>query len=279
MTALQKEEQLRSLIREFESMVVAFSGGVDSSYLLKVASEEIGDRVLAITAISPTFPEREKARAKRLAQEFGIRHMLMETDELTNPEFSSNSPNRCFYCKQVLFQKIIKIAKHEGIAFIAEGSNLDDLRDHRPGAKAIAELGIQSPLRQCSFTKRDIRERSRQLGLETWDLPSCACLASRIPYGTEITPDLLQRIEEAERILYDSGFKTVRLRHHGEVARIEVGADEVGRFLDSKLREKLVSQLKKVGYPYVTLDLEGYRTGSMNAVLTAGIQAGEKVIR
>ncbi len=263
----EKEAALRSLIRNYRSLALAISGGVDSTYLEKIAAEEIGNNAFAVTAISPTFPEREKVRAVRLAKELGVRHLLIQTRETDIPEFRENAPDRCYHCKRALFRMISDKAKLEGFATIADGSNLDDLNDHRPGSAALAELGVRSPLRECNFTKEDIRKRSQDLGLETWNLPSFACLASRFPYGTPITKKALQKVERAESALFDLGFRVVRVRHHGDLARIEVGSGEVDRLLDSDLRKTVIEGFKRAGYAYVALDLEGYRMGSMNEVL------------
>ncbi len=267
MTPEGKEAKLREIIRQMGTLAIAFSGGVDSTYLLNVAAEELGEDVLAITAVSPTYPQRERQRSIDLAKNIGARQMLFDSGETDLPEFKSNPPDRCYFCKKELFLQVGRIAQDEGIARIADGSNVDDLQDHRPGMAALKELGVRSPLRECGMTKNDVRERSKTLGLSTWDLPSFACLASRFPYGTPITEDALKRIEQAETALYDLGFKIIRVRHHGDTARIELGRDEIDLLLKESLRTKVVSAIKNTGYKYVALDLEGYRTGSMNEVL------------
>jgi uncharacterized protein len=249
-------------------VLVAYSGGVDSTLLLKVAADTVGrDRVVAVTALSPLYPERELAGAKEVARGIGVRHILIESNELEIDGFSQNPPDRCYYCKKELFEKLSNLAKEEGIQFVIEGSTLDDEKDHRPGKKAIQELGIRSPLKEARFTKADVREVSKDLNLSTWDKPSFACLASRFPYGEEITENALERVDQAEEFLFGLGFKQVRVRHYQSLARIEIYPEEMGRFLEGSMRERVVRRLKEIGYKYVTLDLQGFRSGSMNEVL------------
>jgi uncharacterized protein len=264
----EKLDHLKEIFMLMGKVVVAYSGGVDSTLLLKVARDALGtENVLGVTALSPLYPERELAIAKRAAKSMGVRHYLIESNELEIDGFSRNPPNRCYFCKQELFQKLLDLAKGEGIQWVAEGSTLDDDMDHRPGRKAIEELSVRSPLKEARFTKTDVRTLSKVLQLPTWDKPSFACLASRFPYGEEITPEGLRMVGEAEDFLFGLGFKQVRVRHYGKMARIEVLKEEVGRLLDERLREKVVNQLKEIGYNYVTLDLQGFRSGSMNEVL------------
>lgn len=264
----ERLDRLKSLLIPMGKVLVAFSGGVDSTLLLKVAKDTLGEgNVVAVTARSPLYPERELAGAKEVAQTIGVRHLLIESNEMEIDGFSKNPPDRCYYCKKELFEKLLDIARKEEIPFILEGSTLDDDRDHRPGRRAVQELGIRSPLREALCTKNDVRELSRALHLPTWDKPSFACLASRFPYGEDITPEALQMIDEAEGFLLSLGFKQVRVRHYQNLARIEVYQEEMGRFMEHSLREKVVSRLKKIGYQYVTLDLQGFRSGSMNEVL------------
>ena len=263
-----KHDQLKKSFEAMERVLVAYSGGVDSSLLLKVAGDVLGARnVLAVTALSPLYPEREVAIAKRVAQAVGVRHLLIESNELEIEGFSKNPVNRCYYCKRELFEKLMDLAKAEGIRFVVEGSTLDDEKDHRPGRAAVRELGIRSPLQEALFTKEEVRQLSRTLGLPTWDKPSFACLASRFPYGEEITPEGLKMVDEAEGFLFGLGFKQVRVRHYQNLARIEILAEEMERLMDQNLRETVVNSLKKIGYKYVTLDLQGFRSGSMNEVL------------
>jgi pyridinium-3,5-biscarboxylic acid mononucleotide sulfurtransferase len=249
-------------------VLVAYSGGVDSTLLLKVAQNTLAERnVLAVTALSPLYPERELAGAKKVIETMGGRHLLIESNELEIEGFSKNPPNRCYYCKKKLFEELLNLARRESIPFIVEGSTLDDEKDHRPGKKAIQELGIRSPLKEALFTKADVRELSNALGLPTWDKPSFACLASRFPYGGEITIEGLRMVNEAEDFLFGLGFKQVRVRHYQNLARIEIFQEEMDRLMEGALREKVVSHLKGIGYKYVTLDLQGFRSGSMNEVL------------
>jgi len=263
-----KFEKLREIFKAMRRVVVAFSGGVDSTLLLKVAQEALGDEnVLAVTALSPLYPERELAGVKKLIQALEARHRLIESNELEIPGFSENPPHRCYHCKNKLFKELMDIAREEAIPFVVEGSTLDDDKDHRPGRMAIQELGIRSPLKEALFTKMEIRELSKELGLPTWDKPSFACLASRFPYGEKITEEGLRKVDAAEDFLFGLGFKQVRVRHYGNLARIEILNEEMGRLMNGSLREKVVNQLKKIGYHYVTLDLQGFRSGSMNEVL------------
>lgn len=247
-----------------ERIIVAFSGGVDSSFLLKVAHEVLSENVLAVTAKSSTYPEREFNEALKFAADYGIPHRVIISEELEVEGFSQNPLNRCYLCKRELFNKIRHIAINEDYKFIAEGSNKDDLGDYRPGLQAISELGITSPLREADLSKDDIRLLSKELGLKTWDKPSFACLSSRFPYGERITAEKLQMVDKAEQFLIDLGFRQTRVRHHGSVARIEVEEMDFERFLDKKIRSVVYTRLKELGYVHVALDLKGYRTGSMN---------------
>lgn len=264
----EKHEQLKKIFRSMGRVIIAYSGGVDSTLLLKVATEALGTgNVLAVTAFSPLYPERELTLAKETAQSIGLKHLLIESNELEIDGFSKNPPNRCYYCKRELFEKLLSLAKNEIFHFVVEGSTLDDEKDHRPGKTAIQELGVRSPLKEALFTKTEVRELSRTLGLPTWDKPSFACLASRFPYGEGITIEGLRMVDEAEDFLFGLGFKQVRVRHYQNMARIELLKEEMGRLMEGSLREEVVNRLKRIGYNYVTLDLQGFRSGSMNEVL------------
>lgn len=249
------------------SVLIAFSGGVDSTFLLKVASDVLKDNILAVTAKSPTYPPKEIAQAQKICDQLGVKHLIISTDELNDENFVSNPPERCYYCKKELFSKLAELAQKHNLNYISEGSNLDDMNDFRPGTKAIAELGIRSPLKECKLTKDEIRQISRDMGLPTWDKPSFACLSSRFPYGAEITEEELFKVSQAEDFLSNLGFKQLRVRVHGGTARIEVLKEEIDILLEKELREKVVTKLKALGYDYVTVDLQGYRTGSMNETL------------
>jgi uncharacterized protein len=270
----QKLQQLKSVIKGLTSVLVAFSGGVDSTFLLKVCLDTLGsDNVLAVTAKSATYPERELNDAVRLAGMLGARHRIIESEELDIPGFSDNPPERCYYCKKELFGKLLDIAHREGLNFVVDGSNFDDTGDFRPGMRAVRELGVRSPLKESGITKEDIRTMSKRMGLPTWDKPSFACLSSRFPYGEKITKEKLKRVARAEEVLRDLGFSQYRVRSHDDIARIEVESGEMSRFFDRDLREQVAHKIKQAGFSYVTLDLLGYRTGSMNEVLKEGEKA------
>ena len=254
------------------TVLVAFSGGVDSSLLLRAAREVLGDRVLAVIAKSETYPEKEQEEAVRLAEEWNVRFKIIQTGELDNPEFIQNPPTRCYFCKNELFSKLNEIASSEGILYVCDGANYEDLDDFRPGAKAAEELGVRSPLKEAGLDKDEIREISRWMGLPTWNKPSLACLSSRFPYNTAIDRDSLKQISQAEDYLRSRGFTQVRVRHHGQIARIEVEPDEIGILMDADLRRDVVENFKALGYAYVALDLVGYRTGSMNEPLSDDIK-------
>lgn len=263
----EKKKKLEAYLTELGSVAIAFSSGVDSTFLLKTAQNVLGDHVIAVTAKSCSFPERELKEAKMFCAREGIRHIIIESEELSIDGFRQNPVNRCYLCKQELFTKIKAVAAEHGVPYVAEGSNADDLGDYRPGLQAVAELGVKSPLCAAELTKDEIRTLSREMGLPTWNKQSFACLSSRFVYGETISEEKLGMVDRAEQLLLDLGFHQVRVRVHGVIARIEILPKEFGKLIDGNVRNQVNSTLKDLGFRYITMDLVGYRTGSMNETL------------
>ncbi len=263
-TLNEKKAELISRLSGLDSLLVAFSGGVDSTFLLAVAHKILGSRLIAVTAYSPVHPVREQNAACQLAQRMGVNHTLIRSEEMADPGFVSNLPDRCYRCKIQLFGHLLKMAADNGIRHVAHGVNLDDLKDYRPGLKAAEELQIKAPLVDAGLSKADIRELSREMGLTTWDKPAMACLASRIPYGTPLTVENLGMVEQAEQVLHDLGFRSCRVRHHGSLARLEVPPADFSEIVRRDVAVEIVSRLQGIGFIRIALDLEGYIQGSMN---------------
>ncbi len=261
---VSRERHLYDVLASFESVIVAFSGGVDSAYLAWAATRVLGPAALCVTADSPSYPDYHRQLAVRVARDFGLHHEFVRTSEFEQAEYRANPVNRCYYCKSELYDVLSRLAASRGIAMIVDGSNADDRSDYRPGRTAAREFGVRSPLDEADLTKSDIRELSRRAGLPTWDEPASACLSSRIPYNSEVTTEKLGMIERAEAVLRHMGFRVCRVRHHDQLARLEIGADELNRALDPAVREHIVRELRAIGYQHVTIDLRGYRMGSLN---------------
>ena len=271
-----KVARLRGLLDAMPSALVAFSGGVDSTFLVRVAHEVLGDRCLALTTVSATTPADDLAAARALAAQVGVAHVCVDTDELAIPGYAANPVNRCWFCKDNLYTICLAEAERRGFAAVVDGANVDDLGDHRPGLRAAEQRNVRHPLVEAGFTKSDVRTASRALGLPTWDRPASPCLSSRFPYGTAITAERLDQVAGAERVLHDLGFREVRVRFHEHVARLEVPVDAMPRLLAPGVRDVVVRELRRLGFAYVALDLQGFRSGSLNEVLGAENTKGQK---
>ena len=274
---IAKEERLREIFRELESVVVAYSGGVDSSYVAYIANAELGPRAVCITGQSASLPAYQRAEIDRVVEKFGFQHEVIQTEELENPGYSANNPDRCFFCKDELYTKLESVARGRGIENIVDGSTIDDLGDYRPGRRAATQHAVRSPLIEVGLSKDEVRELSRRATLPTWDKPASPCLSSRIAYGTTVTIERLSKVDRGEEILREFGFREFRVRHHDQLVRLEIAQAEMDRVMRKEVFQKLAARFRELGFKYVTLDLEGFRSGSMNEVLLETGEAGVSI--
>ena len=272
MSVIAKEERLRELFRTLDSVIVAYSGGVDSSYVAYVANEVLGPRAVCITGQSASLPSYQKAEIKNVVEKFGFHHEIIRTDELENPNYSANNADRCYFCKDELYNKLESVARSRGIQYIVDGSTIDDLDDYRPGRQAAKQHEVRSPLIEVGLNKSEVRELSRRATLPTWDKPASPCLSSRIAYGTTVTIERLNKVDRGEEILREFGFREFRVRHHDTLVRLEIAASEMERVLRKDMVEQLAARFRELGFKYVTLDLQGFRSGSMNEALPIEIK-------